>query len=693
MTKIILSDPVSLTNESTFLAAIAANNAQIETKSDTFLSRDGVSPNTMLADLDMNSHRMLNLLDASTDQEPITLSQFQGFQSAVLGDIQESLDFVFGSTPNLFMVRGPVTWGSRAILGTDLPTPTITTLGGVFSLSPGAGQVIGGLDDNGNLLAATSVNITAASSAVIAVGRQGVLNPAFQVDSSAVNSVTGLKISSQAAGNGVNVDVISSGADDALIVNAKGAGTINFGTNSTGVVSSFRNFLVNHNSTPSVTIGSTGNTQGFVITPGTGGLRVTSTGGGTSLEVLPVAATDENWIRLRSSSAGSTVILAPFSTLNTNVPIGLYSRGSATLLLGVKSSTNSFQILPNAGAEDRVFAITAGASGGAATNIAITSVGVAGGAIDIQAPLFTSVSDANALKIVKVIGSSTPAFRVDTSVASAITGLTITSRATGGGVDLVSSGDATTNLRVDTAGAGTITLNSVGTGLVQIGAAGAASTLVMGHTAPVIRFGTAGNVPAILRGFGSGGLKVQNDSAEQLFEVLPNAATGIVSRVTVTAVSAGGPTVATAGTAADINFSFSSKGAGSILFATGSGNHVNFQDRGAATTQTIMMSGAVAGSSARITTSGGDLEITPKIVSAGAFLGLSTTAIPAGGTAGNGLMFSTTTNFGVFHGSGAPTLSAAKGSLYLRSNGTTTNDRAYINTDGGTTWTALTTAA
>lgn len=44
-------------------------------------------------------------------------------------------------------------------------------------------------------------------------------------------------------------------------------------------------------------------------------------------------------------------------------------------------------------------------------------------------------------------------------------------------------------------------------------------------------------------------------------------------------------------------------------------------------------------------------------------------------------------------GSGAPTLSAAQGSIYFRTDGTTTNDRAYINTDGGTTWTALTTAA
>jgi hypothetical protein len=76
-----------------------------------------------------------------------------------------------------------------------------------------------------------------------------------------------------------------------------------------------------------------------------------------------------------------------------------------------------------------------------------------------------------------------------------------------------------------------------------------------------------------------------------------------------------------------------------------------------------------------------------------AFHALALTAIPAGGTAGAGLKLSSTTNFGVFFGSGAPTLAAAKGSLYMRSDGSTTNDRMYVNTDGSTTWTAVTTAA
>lgn len=69
------------------------------------------------------------------------------------------------------------------------------------------------------------------------------------------------------------------------------------------------------------------------------------------------------------------------------------------------------------------------------------------------------------------------------------------------------------------------------------------------------------------------------------------------------------------------------------------------------------------------------------------------TAIPAGGTAGAGVMVSSTANFGMFFGSGAPSLSAAKGSIYLRSDGSGTSDRMYVNTDGSTTWTNVVTAA
>jgi hypothetical protein len=75
------------------------------------------------------------------------------------------------------------------------------------------------------------------------------------------------------------------------------------------------------------------------------------------------------------------------------------------------------------------------------------------------------------------------------------------------------------------------------------------------------------------------------------------------------------------------------------------------------------------------------------------FTVLSGTAAPAGGTTGSGIKLSSVANFGIFFGSGVPTLSAAQGSLYLRRDGSSTSTRAYINTDGGTTWTSITTAA
>jgi len=67
----------------------------------------------------------------------------------------------------------------------------------------------------------------------------------------------------------------------------------------------------------------------------------------------------------------------------------------------------------------------------------------------------------------------------------------------------------------------------------------------------------------------------------------------------------------------------------------------------------------------------------------------SRTAVPAGGLAGAGMLMSSTTNLGMFFGSGAPTLSAAKGSIYIRTDGSSASTRTYVNTDGSTSWTFL----
>lgn len=69
----------------------------------------------------------------------------------------------------------------------------------------------------------------------------------------------------------------------------------------------------------------------------------------------------------------------------------------------------------------------------------------------------------------------------------------------------------------------------------------------------------------------------------------------------------------------------------------------------------------------------------------------SGTAPPAGGMAA--FLMSSTAGLGIYVGSGAPTISAAQGSIYLRTDGSSTSTRLYVNTNGSTTWTNVTTAA
>lgn len=70
----------------------------------------------------------------------------------------------------------------------------------------------------------------------------------------------------------------------------------------------------------------------------------------------------------------------------------------------------------------------------------------------------------------------------------------------------------------------------------------------------------------------------------------------------------------------------------------------------------------------------------------------SATATPAGGSTSARLLFGTTAGFGIYYGSGAPSVSAGQGSLYLRSDGSSTSTRLYVNTDGSTGWTSFTSA-
>jgi len=92
--------------------------------------------------------------------------------------------------------------------------------------------------------------------------------------------------------------------------------------------------------------------------------------------------------------------------------------------------------------------------------------------------------------------------------------------------------------------------------------------------------------------------------------------------------------------------------------------------------ESVTVTGAVSAASASVT---------------GNLIADSGTAPPAGGM--QAVQVSSTASLGIFVGSGAPTVSAAQGSLYLRTDGSSTSTRLYVNTNGSTTWTNVTTAA
>jgi len=95
--------------------------------------------------------------------------------------------------------------------------------------------------------ASGAVAITASNALALPVGRQGATNPALQVDASAASCVTGLKFAAAAAGSRLALAVNSSGTDEGLSIDGKGAGTIRLGATSTGAIEFGRNAVPTSN--------------------------------------------------------------------------------------------------------------------------------------------------------------------------------------------------------------------------------------------------------------------------------------------------------------------------------------------------------------------------------------------------------------------------------------------------------------
>jgi hypothetical protein len=220
-----------------------------------------------------------------------------------------------------------------AIVGADLPNPSATTLGAIFSAPVSSNSVISGIGNDGTPTFATTtgtsdvvrrtsptidtptitspsvtgtLTVTGANAKVFAAGRLGATTPAFQVNSLAANQITGIVVTGQSSGNGVNFSAIGE-TNVPLAIDAAGASGINIGGTSTGPISLFRNTFINHDTNPTLTLGSAGGSLAHLTTPGTSGMAFTTNSSTDQVNIVHTASANRQ-ITLTGSNGGNPTI-------------------------------------------------------------------------------------------------------------------------------------------------------------------------------------------------------------------------------------------------------------------------------------------------------------------------------------------------------------------------------------------------
>jgi len=134
MAKLTLDAVGNLRNEATGLEVINDNFDLIEAEFENTLSRDGSSPNTMGANLDMNSNRVINLPSAVAVTEPVRLGDLTLVLSEALEELPDGIDIgLISITPE---VQAWLTDPTSAKLATAVSDETGTAGALVFSNGP-----------------------------------------------------------------------------------------------------------------------------------------------------------------------------------------------------------------------------------------------------------------------------------------------------------------------------------------------------------------------------------------------------------------------------------------------------------------------------------------------------------------------------------------------------------------------------
>jgi len=414
------------------------------------------------------------------------------------------------------------------------------------------------------------------------------------------------------------------------------------------------------------------------VLAGGASLYVTSSG---SNEALTIDAKGSGTITLGSVSTGAISLNTATtvgSTLAVSGTLTVTSNSAAAFAVGrLGATTPAFQVNASAGtAVTGLLVTSAAAAGGVAVQVtsggatesmtidakagglitlagaAATAIGVTIGSTTSAANVIATVYSSNATAFqVGPNGSTNPSFIVNASTSSAVGGLKLTGAATTVGIALqaIDSG-ATCPITIDAKAGAMITL---------AGAAAAATGVTVGSST------SAANATLIVYSSNAAAFVVgANGATNPVFKVV--ASTGSVATgLAVTGAATGGTTAVVAtDSGANTSLTVDGKGTGTVGINTVSTT---------AGVVTLGNSTQLAG-----------IAVNGKVVING--------TLTAGGLLTSALQIAVSGPL-LYSGSGAPTIvPAVQGSLYLRSDGSATNNRLYIctGTTSGT-WIAFTT--
>jgi hypothetical protein len=199
------------------------------------------------------------------------------------------------------------------------------------------------------------------------------------------------------------------------------------------------------------------------------------------------------------------------------------------------------------------------------------------------------------------------------------------------------------------------------------------------------------NIDFRIESKGSGNIVFKSDGGTINQFVIGRTASAVNYLQAQPASSGSGPTLFAVGTDTNVNLNLTAQATGIVK----STSYVQFD--AAVTSSSITANGALT--STAITASGlitgsAGVSVSSTFTSSGNINAVSGTTITAGGVTGKGIMLFGSTTFGIYAGSGAPTIAAGQGSFYMRTDGASSLSRAYIQTSGSTnTWVGLLTTA